>query len=73
MINWFGLPGLSSSILTYPFGFSVDVQLIILIAPLVQFSPPFGVATIIDGFGIMKLPSLVSLFDALIVLVIFTL
>ncbi len=60
--------------MTYDPVLPVFVQVIVLVVPLVQLSPPFGDVTVIDdGVLIMKLLLLVSVYAELVVLVILTL
>ena len=61
----FNTPPFKSSILRKVPGFPVYVQVIVLIVPLVQFSPPLGATTVMGGGAmgggdIVKLEMLVS-------------
>ncbi len=64
MIVRFNTPPLNSSIFTFAPVLPEDVQVIVLVVPLCQISPPLGETTVIDGVEelIVKLFLLVAVY-----------
>jgi hypothetical protein len=60
-ITLFQTPAFRSSIFTYAPGMPTEVQLIVLVVPFCQFSPPLGDVTVIPGVLIVYIAVVIML------------